>query len=737
MIFSRRILCMLLTVATVLSVVIFPSSAINSPYLTPEYGTIIFDSAEAVEKFVPTDYEISGVEVSFDEEEQALKVVVTGDDPHFYINWDDTVAKKFSSQSIGYVYTVYKAPLDNSETAKNTNTELYFCTSACTYPSEQAVKRYSSVSAHGYTTARIDVGGLKAQGKFSGTFRGIRYDIFRNAEVGDVMYIDSVILDTDDIPGVEISNVRASAKNGYPVDPATDLICTEYDVAKYTSPYWKGNIVYNEAVSPIQNDDGSYTYTLMYEPDEIIAVYDGAFNLYFEEGVDFTVSGNELTILEDGRIGTFLLEDIRNWNYDGDRVFFTSFLNVTYTHSDTWSYYVPETKADKLPNTVEAIKNNSDYKIAFFGDSLTGGANSSSYRGYYPNAPYWWQQIEDALRETYGFSNLSVYDFSEGGSSASGMVGTFQSKIIPREPDLIFIEFGVNDAQNESVSGNPSTSRLKSNYKTALADMIDIAREKNPDVEIVLVAPFYSHIYNYDTEFFDVCRDACLELEEKYDGVAAVNITDLNGSLFEVKRHYDLTGDNICHPNDFMSRFFAQACLATIIPEEIGYEAYTPSMETAPVIESITQSESMIKFTGSAVFTAKASGKELIYSWDVSELPDGVICSGTDTNELTVSVESLLEEDFSADITLTVTNANGVSVTSEPVKLNYKGALLGDVDCNGSITMLDLFRMKLIIVQKIKANEYERKVADIDGNNKINMMDSFALKYRIAKGLWK
>jgi len=735
---SHRILSMLLALATVLSVAIFPSSAeIDPSYFTAENGAIIFDSAEKVAKYIRTDFETAGVKLSFDEEEQALKVEVTGNDPHFYIDWYTNVNRKYNCSSIDYVYTVYKAPLTNSATARSASTELYFCSNAFLNADHRTQKKYTAVPAHGYTTARIDIGGLKAYNYMSGSFRGIRYDVFDKAQVGDVMYIDSVFITLPNKPTVEMSNARAAAQNGYPVDPSTDMLCTTYDVNKYTSPYWKGNYVYNEAVSPIQNDDGSYTYTLMYEPDEIVAVYDGAFNLYYEEGVDFTVSGNKLTILPEGRISTFLLEDIRNWNYEGDRVFFNAFLNVSYTHSDTWDYYIPENKSDKLHNTSEAIINNENYNVVFFGDSITGGANSSSYRGYYPNAPFWWQQIEDALRENYGHTNLNVSDVCEGGSSASGMIDKFKNLVLPKNPDLIFIEFGVNDAQNEAVSSNPSTSKLKLEYKAALNQMINLAKNQNPDCEIVLVAPFYSNIYNYDTIYFDVCRDACLELEEEYSNVVAVNLTDLNGTLFNVKRHYDLTGDNVCHPNDFMSRIYAQACLETIIPAELGYEAYTPKGLGAPQITEITPESASIEITGSATFTATISGgADITYFWNTSALPAGFTVEGADTTALTVTVDKAIADSFTADITLTVTDAKG-NVAEKSVTLSYSGVTFGDINNDTKVNSVDLFMMKLMIKQIKTASDYENAAADVNGDGKVNTVDMFELKFRILKGYWK
>ena len=51
--------------------------------------------------------------------------------------------------------------------------------------------------------------------------------------------------------------------------------------------------------------------------------------------------------------------------------------------------------------------------------------------------------------------------------------------------------------------------------------------------------------------------------------------------------------------------------------------------------------------------------------------------------------------------------------------------------------MLDSFRLKLIIKEKIKATEYEAVAADVNADGKVNMLDSFELKYRIKSGAWR
>ena len=189
---------------------------------------------------------------------------------------------------------------------------------------------FTPISSNQYVIARMDVGS-RLSGR--GNFYGFRYDFFQNAQVGDVIYIDSIILNNSKIPGVDIAGARTAIQNGYPIDPDSIYLCRAYDTLKYTSPFWKGNVVYNEAVCPVENSDGSYTYTLMYEPDDIIYVYDGTFSCYYTEGVDFKVSGNKLTILPGGSINKFTRD-----NAYGGHIYFEGYLNVTYTHSDTWVY---------------------------------------------------------------------------------------------------------------------------------------------------------------------------------------------------------------------------------------------------------------------------------------------------------------------------------------------------------------------------------------------------------------
>ncbi len=60
----------------------------------------------------------------------------------------------------------------------------------------------------------------------------------------------------------------------------------------------------------------------------------------------------------------------------------------------------------------------------------------------------------------------------------------------------------------------------------------------------------------------------------------------------------------------------------------------------------------------------------------------------------------------------------------------------GDIDGNGSINSVDLFKMNLFVKQIVAPIGNEALAADIDGNNKVNSVDMFYLKFRILKGYW-
>lgn len=567
-----------------LSTCMISTFAVNN---NPGKGIFIFGSERM------TSYAMSphNLDVAFSEGEKTMKLTVNSNaadpDPYFSVDMSDTGNLK--AEDCNYLLIVYRAPASNSN--KAVRAEVFPSAGSVMGPTGGCSVQFDIQTGSSYKGEIID---LSALSWWNGDVHGIRIDPFCAAAEGDTMYIDTVALCKNTREAEAFMNERL--ENTYtPTDIylGTDYSCTAYDVTKYTAPLWKGGIVYNEAIYPIMDSDGNAVYTLMYTPDRVISLYSSNFNSYYAEGVDYKVEGNKLTVLKTGSIPLVSYSYIHRKQNDGgyrrtaagdgmfehwgqSKEFFDGYLNITYTHSDKWAGYVPTSKAEKLPRTANKISNKDSINIVYFGDSICGGANASSYRNVYPYAEWWNQQISSKLQKDYGCKVNATYA-SVGGSTASDMVSSVYNSVIRHSPDLVFIEYGANDAMNASQSDGYSASRLKSEFKSGVGEMIRTIRNSLPNCEIVLVAPFYCNIYCHYQSYFESCRDALAELESEYSGVAMADVTSMHSYLLTFKDYLDMSGDNMCHPNDFMSRVFSQVCLETILPD--GTVAYEPEGE--------------------------------------------------------------------------------------------------------------------------------------------------------------
>ena len=88
--------------------------------------------------------------------------------------------------------------------------------------------------------------------------------------------------------------------------------------------------------------------------------------------------------------------------------------------------------------------------------------------------------------------------------------------------------------------------------------------------------------------------------------------------------------------------------------------------------------------------------------------------------------------------------ADGYELVSVPYVIEYNvdmaytppQAVKGDVNNDGVINTLDMFRMKLFIKTIVEPAEIERLASDINGDGLINSVDTFNLSYRILYGRW-
>ena len=91
---------------------------------------------------------------------------------------------------------------------------------------------------------------------------------------------------------------------------------------KETTPFWKTNVMYNEAATFIVREDGSITAKLYFQPTAILSVKSNDLKTTFTEGVDYTwdKESNILTLPAGSSIPYFTQNDIHGKDADGNYI---------------------------------------------------------------------------------------------------------------------------------------------------------------------------------------------------------------------------------------------------------------------------------------------------------------------------------------------------------------------------------------------------------------------------------
>ena len=349
-----------------------------------------------------------------------------------------------------------------------------------------------------------------------------------------------------------------------------DNDCPEYSLEKYMEPLWESKVVYNESIYPIENEDGSISpIPLMYEPVAILSVRDSSLKKQYVKGVDYDLKDGKIVILKSGSIPRVKYKDY--WLdhalegasfprtgggfilYGQGEPFLSKQLAVTYVHLDKWKGELPKGKSNLLPKTVQKLENKEELKIVFYGDSISEGCNSSGFHNVEPFAEDWCSMVTSFLKEKYDHPSITMVNASLGGADSNWGYSAVRSAA-NHKPDLVVIAFGMNDG----------TARVPTaTYKRNVTKMMEKIKGANENCEFILVGTMLA---NEDVAGFVGLQEEylpeLLSLEE--EGVAVADMTTVHKYLLTRKRYYDMTGNNVNHPNDFLARFYAQVVAQTI-----------------------------------------------------------------------------------------------------------------------------------------------------------------------------
>ena len=358
-------------------------------------------------------------------------------------------------------------------------------------------------------------------------------------------------------------------------DPA-DLRCDGYDLAKYITPFWKGNIVYNEVVMPITDKNGlPLPLTLMYEPTEIVSVKNYTLTETYEYGRDYTLEDGKVIINRRGNIPTVhnakLHPSVNPFNKDWDEFYPRAdgngfeywnegseismmCLAVTYIHNGEWSSDTPDSVAQSLPQTMSRLIHKEKLNIVLIGDSVGTGAKSSAQCGIAPFADAYPEMMRKGLELKFGNPNITLINSSIGGTTSEWTTQGINNTVVSKDPDLVIINYGMNDSSADRVGYTDER------FRTNMSTMIEYIKVKCPDAEILLLASLYGNIYTFRAERYDSHATILHDLAEIYDGVGVCDPLAIERPLIEqgLKKFVDFMADNMVHPNDLGMRLIAQ-----------------------------------------------------------------------------------------------------------------------------------------------------------------------------------
>lgn len=216
-----------------------------------------------------------------------------------------------------------------------------------------------------------------------------------------------------------------------------------------------------------------------------------------------------------------------------------------------------------LENTVYLLGHQKSISVAYMGGSVTEGYGSTN-----PRQKCWPTLLSDWIGKTYGVEVKSKNSAIGGTGSYLGDF-LFESEIAPMRPDLLFIEFAVND-RYEGYRYEAAARQVET--------LIGKAYACNPYMDVVLVLTYDLHDETYDYVQLRAHRD----IAEKY-GLLSIKMSEF------LYAHCKETGEDPkthyidwVHPNDHGYEVYAE-----IIEGELSKYLKPKKAITKPIVRAL------------------------------------------------------------------------------------------------------------------------------------------------------
>ncbi|WP_135550265.1 SGNH/GDSL hydrolase family protein [Paenibacillus cymbidii] len=194
-----------------------------------------------------------------------------------------------------------------------------------------------------------------------------------------------------------------------------------------------------------------------------------------------------------------------------------------------------------LPRVTKKLQTGEEVVYVVYGDSISTGAEASQESFAY------FRRFADYLCHLFPEGNIRIVNKAKGGETSEGGASRAASDVVPLQPDLVSIGYGMNDQnQYEHSVGVPP-----SDFERNLRHMIETIRS-NGDTDILLVTPCEPNpLWCYTSGRMDEYADVIRRLGEHY-GIGVADVQPIwKLELAAGKTSESLLQNNVNHPNDY------------------------------------------------------------------------------------------------------------------------------------------------------------------------------------------
>ena len=213
-----------------------------------------------------------------------------------------------------------------------------------------------------------------------------------------------------------------------------------------------------------------------------------------------------------------------------------------------------------LGNTYYKLTTDKELSIAYVGGSVTDGYGASNQ-----GEKSWAAHLGRWLREEYPDAEIKNTKLSIGGTGSYFAAFRYEREVAPKNPDLLFIEYAVNDKYN----GVTYDQVVRSSES-----IVRLALEKNPAIDIIYVLTFDNGTRDADFDQLRAHRDVA-----QYYNFPYIKLADHVFPMLEE------TGDDFSkyfkdgvHPNDEGYLYYAQRIWG-LLHAELAEAAETENLE--------------------------------------------------------------------------------------------------------------------------------------------------------------